>query len=337
MLTREENELLTPRRAGRPDGQDAAPLLAAGAARAPSSRPTARPSACGCWARISSRFATPTAASGCSTRTARTAAPRSSSRATRQCGLRCLYHGWKIGRRRPRPRDAARARRAQLQRQGSRAGIPGARSRRVRVGVPRAAGTEPPFTGLRVHARSRCEHVLLDERDRELQLGAGDRGRDRLRALELPALERDPAGEHRQDAVRVYKRDASLDRPSNDGAPRIEAQNTAYGFRYAAIRKPLVDPDNEPLHPRHAVRGAVLRDVPGADRAGASCRRSSRSTTRTRCSYFVMYQARRAAHRRAAHRPRQAVGIRSRASTHRRAGPHDPPTARTTGCKIATR
>jgi phthalate 4,5-dioxygenase len=30
-------------------------------------------------------------------------------------------------------------------------------------------------------------------------------------------------------------------RPSSDGRPRIEAKNTPYGFRYAAIRKPLVD------------------------------------------------------------------------------------------------
>jgi len=32
-------------------------------------------------------------------------------------------------------------------------------------------------------------------------------------------------------------------RPSNDGRPRLEAQNTQYGFRYAAIRKPINDPD----------------------------------------------------------------------------------------------
>ncbi|HEY0581361.1 MAG TPA: Rieske 2Fe-2S domain-containing protein [Chloroflexota bacterium] len=32
-------------------------------------------------------------------------------------------------------------------------------------------------------------------------------------------------------------------RPSNDKRPRLEAQNTDYGFRYAAIRKPIQDPD----------------------------------------------------------------------------------------------
>jgi phthalate 4,5-dioxygenase oxygenase subunit len=35
----------------------------------------------------------------------------------------------------------------------------------------------------------------------------------------------------------------TVERPSNDGAPRIEALNTTYGFRYAAIRKPNVDAD----------------------------------------------------------------------------------------------
>jgi len=43
--------------------------------------------------------------------------------------------------------------------------------------------------------------------------------------------------------VSIYKEDANLERPSNDGAPKVEAQNTPYGFRYAAIRKPLVDAD----------------------------------------------------------------------------------------------
>jgi phthalate 4,5-dioxygenase oxygenase subunit len=34
-----------------------------------------------------------------------------------------------------------------------------------------------------------------------------------------------------------------LDRPSNDGRPRMETQDTSYGFRYAAIRKPMRDAD----------------------------------------------------------------------------------------------
>jgi phthalate 4,5-dioxygenase oxygenase subunit len=34
-----------------------------------------------------------------------------------------------------------------------------------------------------------------------------------------------------------------VQRPTNDRAPRLEPQDTDYGFRYAAIRKPIQDPD----------------------------------------------------------------------------------------------
>jgi phthalate 4,5-dioxygenase len=34
-----------------------------------------------------------------------------------------------------------------------------------------------------------------------------------------------------------------VERPSNDGRPRLEVVDTPYGFRYAAIRKPIVDAD----------------------------------------------------------------------------------------------
>jgi phthalate 4,5-dioxygenase oxygenase subunit len=41
----------------------------------------------------------------------------------------------------------------------------------------------------------------------------------------------------------VKESDAFLQRPSNDRRPRLEAQNTDYGFRYAAIRKPIREPE----------------------------------------------------------------------------------------------
>ena len=43
----------------------------------------------------------------------------------------------------------------------------------------------------------------------------------------------------------VYREHLLVDRPSNDGQPRIEVKNTSYGFRYAAIRKPTVDPEHK--------------------------------------------------------------------------------------------
>ena len=52
--------------------------------------------ACACSARTSSRSATPTGASACSASTARIAAPRCVFGRNEECGLRCLYHGWKM-------------------------------------------------------------------------------------------------------------------------------------------------------------------------------------------------------------------------------------------------
>jgi phthalate 4,5-dioxygenase oxygenase subunit len=45
------------------------------------------------------------------------------------------------------------------------------------------------------------------------------------------------------DNATVYAPDMKLDRPSVDGRPKIEAKNTPYGFRYAAIRKPILNPE----------------------------------------------------------------------------------------------
>jgi phthalate 4,5-dioxygenase oxygenase subunit len=45
------------------------------------------------------------------------------------------------------------------------------------------------------------------------------------------------------DTMTTLRADATLERPSADGSPRIEVENTAYGFRYAAIRRPLREAD----------------------------------------------------------------------------------------------
>lgn len=45
------------------------------------------------------------------------------------------------------------------------------------------------------------------------------------------------------DGESNYQRDGILGRPSNDGKPKIEIENTDFGFRYAAIRRPINEPD----------------------------------------------------------------------------------------------
>ena len=97
MLSREENELVTRVGPGHPHGQHPAPLLdsrAAVAAKSPN--PTAPRPASACSARTSSPSATPRAASACSTNSARTAARRCIFGRNEECGLRCVYHGWKF-------------------------------------------------------------------------------------------------------------------------------------------------------------------------------------------------------------------------------------------------
>ncbi|MFN0070613.1 MAG: Rieske 2Fe-2S domain-containing protein [Chloroflexota bacterium] len=54
------------------------------------------------------------------------------------------------------------------------------------------------------------------------------------------------AAQSRPDGTSAYQAtDAGLivKRPTNDRAPRLEPQDTDYGFRYAAIRKPIQEPD----------------------------------------------------------------------------------------------
>jgi len=44
-------------------------------------------------------------------------------------------------------------------------------------------------------------------------------------------------------AVTEHGKGEHLSRPSNDGAPRLDVEAMPYGFRYAAIRKPVLDAD----------------------------------------------------------------------------------------------
>ena len=97
MLSAQDNELLTRVGPGTPMGELLRRYWTPGAARERGCPPpTATRCGCGCSGRTSSRSATPTAGWGSSARTARTAARRSSSDATRSDGLRCPYHGWKF-------------------------------------------------------------------------------------------------------------------------------------------------------------------------------------------------------------------------------------------------
>ena len=157
-----------------------------------------------------------------------------------QCGLRCLYHGWKLdveGRvleTPPEPdelnfKEKVRALNYRVHEAG---GIVWAYLGPV--------GNEPPpldfeFTHLP------DSHVLAMNAIEGCNWAQGLEGvidSAHTNYLHSNAVRPAAAG-----PTTIYKEDATLDRPSNDGAPRIEAQNTAYGFRYGAIRKPIIEAD----------------------------------------------------------------------------------------------
>ena len=97
MLSREENDLVTRVGPGTPLGDVMrrywVPVCTSEQLPAPGLRSAA---GSGCSAIISSPFATPTAASACSTNCACIAARRWRSGRVEDCGIRCLYHGWKF-------------------------------------------------------------------------------------------------------------------------------------------------------------------------------------------------------------------------------------------------
>ena len=161
------------------------------------------------------------------------------------CGIRCLYHGWVIGvdgtvlETPAEPDEHAfkeriRARHYPVQESG---GIAWAY-----LGEP---GTEPElqefeFCGLPAEqvlvmkARVDCNYAQVVE-------GVLDSSHsDYLHSDSVRFLENQTSGT-------LYRETLDLDRPSRDGKPRIEVENTAFGFRYAAVRKPLSNADENRL------------------------------------------------------------------------------------------
>jgi phthalate 4,5-dioxygenase len=156
------------------------------------------------------------------------------------CGLRCIYHGWLID-------GAGKIHEMPAEPEGS------TFSDRVRarsfpayeaggivwtyMGPP---GTEPPkmtFDWMGYPAENRM--ILKAQEDCNwLQTleGVIDSGHTMILHSNIVTP---VAGE--QSVIPTDQ--GATQRPTGDVAPRIEVDNTPYGFRYAAIRKPLIEPD----------------------------------------------------------------------------------------------
>jgi phthalate 4,5-dioxygenase len=158
------------------------------------------------------------------------------------CGLRCLYHGWKIdaaGRvleTPPEPdelnfKERARARAYPTYESGgfvwAYLGPPGTEPQHVEFEF----ATLPETHRMISTVVSECNFIQSLE-------GVIDSAHSNY--LHANAIKPVVGSEA---TVFSDNRKFDLDRPSNDGKPRIEVQDTPYGFRYAGIRVPTRDPE----------------------------------------------------------------------------------------------
>ena len=151
-----------------------------------------------------------------------------------ECGLRCLYHGWKVD------VDGTIVDMAS-EPPGSRIGE---KVKHKAYPVHEAAGfiwtylgpvdTMPAFEApaFAPTARARVSTLKIHVPCNWAQILEGQI--DSARSSSLHSSDMVPAN---VDAAKAT--DTTWLRPSTDKAPRMQCENTSYGFRYAAIRKPI--------------------------------------------------------------------------------------------------
>jgi len=156
-----------------------------------------------------------------------------------ECGLRCLYHGWKFdveGNVVDMPSEAPGA----AQRLGKKAKAYPAREsggfvwiwmgprEEMREFQPPAWAPQPGIRYAIVKMHTACNWAQVLE-------GSIDSAHSSsLHSTNMPAAE---------DVYGSTATDEAWLRPSNDKAPRLQFETTPYGFRYAAIRKPIKNPE----------------------------------------------------------------------------------------------
>jgi phthalate 4,5-dioxygenase oxygenase subunit len=155
-----------------------------------------------------------------------------------ECGLRCLYHGWKFdvdGNVLDMPSEAPGA----AQRLGKKTRAYPVREAGGFVWIwmglkdglrefePPAWAPAPgiPYAIVKIHTECNWAQVLEGSIDSAHSSS--------LHSTNMPAGE--VGGSTATDTAWL--------RPSNDKAPRLQFEPTSYGFRYAAIRKPIRDPE----------------------------------------------------------------------------------------------
>jgi phthalate 4,5-dioxygenase len=159
-----------------------------------------------------------------------------------KCGLRCLYHGWvirhdgKILEAPPEPdelgfKDRIRA-----------TSYPTHEAGGIVWAYMGPAGEQPPFSNFEFTTLP-LEHVQIMKIRADCNYAQVIEGV--IDSAHSNYLHQDSIKPAKSVDGSTYRTDLLVDRPSYDGKPRIEVKNTNYGFRYAAIRKPSVDPETK--------------------------------------------------------------------------------------------
>jgi phthalate 4,5-dioxygenase oxygenase subunit len=156
-----------------------------------------------------------------------------------ECGLRCLYHGWKFdvsGSAVDLSSEPAGARLRESMRTRAYPTREAGGFVWVWMGDPAAPGPfeEPVWSAappskiaiVKMHAACNWAQVLE---------GAIDSAHSSsLHSTNMPTAD---------DVASSTATDTQWLRPSADKSPRLEIERTKYGFRYAAIRRPIIDPE----------------------------------------------------------------------------------------------
>ena len=157
------------------------------------------------------------------------------------CGLRCLYHGWKFdveGNVVDMPSEAPGA----AQRLGKKTTAYPVRESGGFVWIwmgPKEAMREfePPAWAPHPGIRYAIVKIWTECNWAQVLEGSIDSAHSSvLHSTNMPAT---------QDVYGSTATESAWLRPSNDKAPRLQFEPTDYGFRYAAIRKPIRNPEND--------------------------------------------------------------------------------------------
>jgi phthalate 4,5-dioxygenase oxygenase subunit len=152
------------------------------------------------------------------------------------CGLRCLYHGWKMdveGNVLDMPSEHAGPRFAAHVKHTAYPAREAGGFVWIYMGPPADMPPfEPPAFAPSANTRVSIVKAQVDCNWAQVLEGAIDSAHSStLHATDMPPAEVDRA----MAAGGVWPR------PSTDKAPRLQVQRTSYGFRYAAIRRPIKD------------------------------------------------------------------------------------------------